>query len=120
MTHLQLPDYFIQVGAIWPALQQLLQEGSYARVTILVDENTRMHCLPLLQQHIELQDPLIIEIPAGELHKNIKGTSSGVNHKVEVEDKDLTIVLNQIMEGNGKIVKVDREKATLEEIFYKT
>ncbi len=71
MTSIALSDYTIQIGGVWPVLNRLLTERQYSRIAILVDENTRRDCLPLLQEQVPFDDPLIIEIPAGETHKNI-------------------------------------------------
>lgn len=71
MTRIELSDYTIQVGEIGPFLQDLLARGQYTKVAILVDENTRKHCLPHLLERVDLSDPLILQIRSGEIHKNI-------------------------------------------------
>lgn len=45
---------------------------AYSRIAILVDENTKQHCLPLFLKSYQINTPLIIEVPAGEEHKNIE------------------------------------------------
>lgn len=75
MTRIELSDYTIQVGEIWPFLRELLAQRQYSRVVILVDENTRQYCLPQLLAEAGLSDPLILEISAGEIHKNIETCS---------------------------------------------
>jgi 3-dehydroquinate synthase len=53
-------------------LQQLLAEGHYSGIFILTDENTANHCLPAFLANLATQLPFeIIEIEAGEEHKNI-------------------------------------------------
>lgn len=71
MTSIELSDYKIQVGGIWKVLQAMIDQRKYSRVAILVDENTRQHCLPILQKEVSIESPLLIEIPSGEVHKTI-------------------------------------------------
>lgn len=53
-------------------LQQLLAEGRYSGIFILTDENTSTHCLPGFLANLATELPFeIIEIEAGEEHKNI-------------------------------------------------
>ena len=75
MTTIELPDYTIQVSHIWPFLTELLETRNYSKIVILVDENTKRDCLPILLRNTALEDPLIIEISAGEIHKNIETCS---------------------------------------------
>ena len=46
-----------------------LIEQSYSQAFVLVDENTRAHCLPLLKKH--LLDYELIEVPSGEQNKQL-------------------------------------------------
>jgi len=71
MEKIQLQDYSIFVGHIWPELERLLNTGPYDRYVVLADEHTQEHCLPLLQKHLSSLHFDIIRIPAGERHKNI-------------------------------------------------
>lgn len=52
-------------------LNQQLLSAEYSQLFVLVDENTEEHCLPILQNSINL-DLTIIKIQAGELYKNIE------------------------------------------------
>lgn len=72
MKILPLIDYNIYIGTdIWQMLQAYITKGNYAKVLVIVDENTRKHCLPIFQQHNTT--PIhIIEIKSGETHKNIE------------------------------------------------
>lgn len=68
---IQHADYYISFGPIQQTLDELLSRSrSYSTIGILVDENTKTLCLPLLSIQ-DLQFP-IIEIPSGEKHKNIR------------------------------------------------
>ncbi len=70
MTVLELKDYNIYIGQTSHELPELIKKSSYSKVAVLVDENTRQHCLPVFSKKINTEFD-IIEIPAGELHKNL-------------------------------------------------
>lgn len=56
------------------SLQQLnkfLKEGKYSKVFVLVDSNTEIHCLPLLQEALDSIEFDLIEVTPGEENKNI-------------------------------------------------
>ena len=62
-------DTFYQVGKF---LSRSGREQN-ARKFILVDDHTRLHCLPLLQKSVyALQDAVVLEIPHGETSKAIE------------------------------------------------
>ncbi len=69
MTTTHLPSYLIIENPL-AALNQYLLEREYSQVWVLTDENTRQHCLPLLEEALTLPY-LPIEIPSGETHKNL-------------------------------------------------
>lgn len=54
-------------------LHQFLSQQTHSEVFILVDQNTKIHCLPLFAQHFK-PDYIVLEIAAGEHHKNIETT----------------------------------------------
>ncbi|MGB0839035.1 MAG: 3-dehydroquinate synthase, partial [Chitinophagales bacterium] len=73
MTTVQLADYDIVIGDFTAHLNQLLEAKKYSQCLVLVDENTKEHCLPILLQRItNLRNAPIIEIQSGEIHKNIE------------------------------------------------
>ncbi|RDK83487.1 3-dehydroquinate synthase [Marinirhabdus gelatinilytica] len=59
-------------AAIWDRLIEILEEKKFSKIVILVDENTKKHCLPLLKKnHLSKFTFKTICIPAGEAHKTI-------------------------------------------------
>lgn len=50
---------------------ELVNKSNYSRICILVDENTKEHCLPLIDDKIK-SDALIIEIKSGEENKHLE------------------------------------------------
>ncbi len=53
------------------ALQQSLNQKNYSKVVVLVDENTKKHCLKVLQELVALTPDGVITIKAGEAFKTI-------------------------------------------------
>jgi 3-dehydroquinate synthase len=53
-------------------LGQLISPGSFSKIVLLTDSNTRTHCLPVLAENMpEARDWPVLEIRAGEVFKNI-------------------------------------------------
>lgn len=67
---LPLPNYSIFFISNLADISSWLAARHYTRTAVLVDENTRRDCWPLLEPHLD--NPLLIEIPAGEAHKNLE------------------------------------------------
>ncbi len=62
----------------YTALNSYLDKANHSKICILVDSNTHESCLSLFMSKIEKEyDIEIIEIEAGEIHKNIE-TCSGI------------------------------------------
>ncbi len=57
-------------GAV-TALSDLIRSGGHDAVFVLVDENTRRHCLPKLPAEV-LSRARVLEIPSGERHKTLE------------------------------------------------
>lgn len=72
----------------YPALNTHIKENNYSKVFILVDSNTNMHCLPILNGYLEThQDIEIIEIEPNEINKTID-TCVGVWNVLSELDAD--------------------------------
>jgi len=88
----------------YTALNSYLEKANHSKVCILVDENTHEHCLSRLMSVIEKEyDIEVIEIEAGEIHKNIE-TCSGIWNALSelgVDRKGLLINL-----GGGVITDI--------------
>ena len=68
---IQLTDYNIYINNFWNDLQQVIGKKNYSKVVVLVDENTKQHCLPIVQKQLHIKQPFfIIEIKAGEQQKH--------------------------------------------------
>ncbi len=69
-------QFFVVTGEnVFIELEQFLNDFCIlpVRIFILVDENTRHHCLPILLSHsVILKNAEIIEIPSGEKNKSIE------------------------------------------------
>ncbi|NJO87014.1 MAG: 3-dehydroquinate synthase [Lewinella sp.] len=64
-------NYSITIGAIERTHFSWLHQRNYAGWLVLVDELTRVHCLPNLLPHLTHQPTVIVEIPSGEQYKTL-------------------------------------------------
>jgi 3-dehydroquinate synthase len=70
METISLKEYSIQFDDSLESLGAYLSENKYSAVFILVDENTKEHCLPLLKSVITEFN--LIETESGEENKNLQ------------------------------------------------
>ncbi len=66
---LQLSEYNILLGNHWNVLQERL--AVFSKIFVLVDENTKEHCLPIFNIQLPNLAYTLIEIQSGEPQKNI-------------------------------------------------
>ncbi len=73
MEILELDDYPICLGDVGQSLPALLERHPFSALFILTDDNRRRYCLPrILPQLPAEKTEKILEIPSGEIHKNIE------------------------------------------------
>lgn len=53
-------------------LQKIFTDHEYSKIFVLVDENTKAHCLPRISEIDVIKNSVIIEIESGEKNKNIE------------------------------------------------
>jgi len=73
-------------------LQSILNTEIFSSVTVLVDENTRRDCLPLISDI--LPGPTIIEIESGEEHKNLQTCDRIWQSLTEAETDRKALLIN--------------------------
>jgi 3-dehydroquinate synthase len=72
MQTIQSDSYPIFFDNSITQLVNFVKQGNYSRVFILTDENTGVHCLPIVKQQLDALDNFdIIEVNAGEESKTI-------------------------------------------------
>lgn len=65
---------------------------SYSKIFVIVDENTKVHCLPLFESLLPTNS-VMIEVPAGERYKNIDTIASVWSYLTEHgADRDACVV----------------------------
>jgi len=69
MNKISLSDYNIIFDDSLQSLNNFLSENKYSLFFVLVDENTKQHCLPVLKS--VLNNVIVIETQSGETNKNI-------------------------------------------------
>lgn len=94
MEILALQDYNIYVGEFNDHLHNLLREKSYSRLIILVDQNTRRHCWPLLEPVVRHWEHSLIEIPAGEQYKHLQTCQLIWQNMMETRADRRSLVIN--------------------------
>jgi len=62
---------YISLG-IESILSEILEKFENNKIFILVDENTKQHCLPIIKTHKKLLNADVIEIESGESNKTIR------------------------------------------------
>ena len=61
---------------VYTSLNEHLSSNSYSKIFVLVDENTKAKCLPILNERLLTEISYeLIEIRSGEVHKNIESCS---------------------------------------------
>jgi len=95
MQTIHLKEYEIFIGAVGEKLQQFLKQKNYTKIAIILDENTRRHCLPIFTQLLDSTNFAIIEIHSGEQNKNIETCQRIWNQMMEagLDRHSLTINL---------------------------
>ena len=64
-------DYDIRIDPIGPDHFAWLRDKRYAGWVVLVDDQTRQHCLPLIEHELRGLPVVVIEVPAGERFKHL-------------------------------------------------
>jgi len=64
-----LPEYLITTSLADQYLKEFFQSHNFSKIGILVDENTEVHCLPLINN--SLPSPFIFKIKSGEIYKTL-------------------------------------------------
>ncbi|WP_046745640.1 3-dehydroquinate synthase [Kordia zhangzhouensis] len=96
MNSIQAANYFVHFNTnCYTALAEHLATSNYSKVFILVDEHTHVDCLPHFMAHLESEVSMeIIEIPAGEIHKNIETTVGVWNALSELDADRKSLLIN--------------------------
>jgi len=89
-------DYYIHFQQnAFDKLNNYLIENKHSKVIILVDENTKKDCLPYFSSKLDTAiKPEIIEIKAGEIHKNIDTCVKVWNTLTEVNADRKSLLIN--------------------------
>jgi len=89
-------DYYVHFEqSAYSNLDQYLKENFHSKIFLLVDTNTKTQCLPLFLKKSELEGNIeIVEIPAGEIHKNIDTCNLLWNKLSELGADRKSLVIN--------------------------
>lgn len=88
-------------NSAYRSLEEHLENKKYSKLFILVDENTNLHCLPVFLKELKGDYKFeILEIPSGEVHKNIS-TCTDVWERLSDLDADRKSLLLNL--GGGVV-----------------
>ena len=105
MTPIQSNTYTIYFNdSSYAYLENLLQPDVYSKIFVLVDENTNEYCLPYFLSNLPTEIEIeIIEIEAGEEHKNMYTCMDLWHTLIDLEADRKSILLNL---GGGVITDI--------------
>jgi 3-dehydroquinate synthase len=105
MAPIQSDNYTIYFNdASFVYLENLLQPEIYSKIFVLVDENTNEYCLPYFLSNLPTEIEIeIIEIEAGEEHKNMYTCIDLWHTLIDLEADRKSILLNL---GGGVITDI--------------
>jgi 3-dehydroquinate synthase len=75
-------------------LSEILNEFENKKIFILVDENTKRHCLPIIKSHEKLLNADIIEIGSGESNKTIYTAEKIWQHFISANADRSSLLIN--------------------------
>jgi 3-dehydroquinate synthase len=92
---IQVQDYSIQFqNNNFLQLKKQLEDAHYSKIFILVDTNTQKYCLPILKKALSDFELNIIQIKAGEAHKNINTCQLIWNDLIQQQADRKSVLLN--------------------------
>lgn len=71
MEAIQLKDYSIYIGPLRQSLPGFLEGLACSALFVIADSNTQEFCLPVLEEALGHSRFGLIQVPAGEIHKNL-------------------------------------------------
>jgi len=94
----ELPASVAITGDIAGSLEEFLSENTYSKIGVLVDNNTYVHCYPLIES--ALPEHFVINIASGEKHKDLS-TCNGIWEEMTFHQMDRKSLLINL--GGGVI-----------------
>jgi len=97
MKTIQLDDYLIHIGSdaqFWNGFNDFVSDDRFGRKVIVVDENTKRDCLPVLQKNAKVDDWSVITIKAGEQHKTLETCQEIWMQMMDLKLDRKTLVIN--------------------------
>ena len=93
MPTVKTPHYKVEIDKEFSALQKYLHKQNASRIIVIVDENTKAHCLPIFHDSIDIGYELI-EIKSGEINKTLDTATHLWNGLIEKKCDRHSIVIN--------------------------
>ena len=77
----------------WEEFNTIIKSKEYSKIIVIVDENTKQHCLPILLAQLE-GDFDIIQIKSGEQHKNLTTCTEVYNQMLHLGADRKSLCIN--------------------------
>ena len=94
MPYIEVSNYTIFILPIELSFKSIEQDLDYSKIAVIVDENTKLHCLPLIEPLLPKGQYEIIEIISGEAQKNIQTCTQIWNKLLELNFDRNALVIN--------------------------
>ncbi|AXG71199.1 3-dehydroquinate synthase [Kordia sp. SMS9] len=96
MNSIQAANYLVHFNAnCYTHLNKHLANSNYSKIFILVDTNTHEHCLSYFMGNLQTETAVeVIEISAGEIHKNIETCTGVWNVLSELDADRKSLIIN--------------------------
>ncbi len=93
MPTVKATDYKVEINKDFTDLDKYLTKLNPSKIFVIVDENTKEHCLPIFQEHISIAYE-VLEIKSGEIHKTIETASQLWQELVERNCDRSSLIIN--------------------------
>lgn len=87
-------NYNINIDNQLAALENWFQQKAYSKYVVLVDENTKQHCYPILKETLIRIDWQVIEIKSGEQEKNFETLQQIIEQLINQQADRKTLLIN--------------------------
>lgn len=93
MPTVKASDYKVEINKDFSELNKYLHKQKASRIFVLVDENTKEHCLPIFHEHIDLGYECL-EIKSGEINKSLETANELWKQLVERNCDRSSLIIN--------------------------
>lgn len=93
MATVECKNYKIYLNENWNLLNKIIAELNPTKIFVIVDENTKHHCLPIFKENFT-EEFLTIEIESGERNKTIESSRYIWDHLIRLKADRSSLIIN--------------------------